>query len=110
MEQAIISRHIPFWNVSRKSKNVEEKQIMGINKRHKWYYQIQGKLPITKRQICMLIVWTTKWIHIEKIERDDAFWKNQQQLKKFYHTALLPEILYPRQSRSMPLRSFDTVE
>jgi len=46
---------------------------------HKWYYQVQGQLHITQRQLCYFSVWTGAEIpiRVEKIYRDDGLkkWK-----------------------------------
>ncbi|CAN7978517.1 unnamed protein product [Ixodes persulcatus] len=78
---------------------------------HNFWYQVQGQLHITGRQFCLFVVWTGSDISIEKIARDDQFWEVQMlpQLQKFYRYCLLPEIVDPRQSRSMPIRDPDYI-
>lgn len=77
-----------------------------INKKHKWYYQVQGQLHITKRDYCVFGVKTPKGIKVEMIMRDDDFWENKMfgKLKQFYFDAILPEIIDPRFSRYMEFR------
>lgn len=43
------------------------------------------------------------------MQRDEEFWRNNIEPKatKFYHNCLLPEIVDPRKSRSVPLRNLN---
>lgn len=86
-------------------------KIIGINRRHKWYYQVQGQLHITNRNLCYFAIWVGDDLpmRIEKIYRDDSFWDNKMknQLVNFYNSALLPELLDSRIHRTMPLRKYD---
>lgn len=97
-DDAIKDKKIKFWNLNGT-----------VNCRHDWFYQIQGQLHITRKDLCLLAVWTGKEfpLKIEKITRDDTFWKNKMEprLIKYYNECLLPEIVDPRKSRSMQLRS-----
>lgn len=97
-EDALKQKKNKFWNSNGT-----------VNRRHEWFYQVQGQLHITKKNLCLLAVWTGKEfpLKIEKITRDDEFWQNQMQtrLVNYYNECLLPEIVDPRKSRSMPLRS-----
>jgi hypothetical protein len=79
-----------------------------LNKNHDWYYKIQGQLHITGKKTCILGVWTGHGeIKIEYINKDDHFWKQKMEnaLKSFYVKCLLPEIVDPRQSRNLPIRT-----
>lgn len=97
-EDAITEKKIKFWNCNGT-----------VNRRHEWFYQIQGQLHITRKNLCLFAVWTGKDfpLKIEKITRDDDFWQNQMKTRliNYYNECLLPEIVDPRKSRSMPLRS-----
>ena len=100
-EEGIQKRKITFWSINKKNKT------QTVNKKHIYYYQIQGQLQITKRKYCLFVVWTPKGTKIEKIERDEAFWKAnmQEKLTKFYFDCLLPEIIDPRYPRKLPIRN-----
>ncbi|KAL4718598.1 hypothetical protein ACJJTC_018073 [Scirpophaga incertulas] len=97
-EDAVKDKKIKFWNSDGT-----------INRRHEWFYQIQGQLHIAKKNLCLFAVWTGIEfpMKIEKIIRDDDFWQNQMETRivNYYNKCLLPEIVDPRKSRSMPLRS-----
>lgn len=97
-ENAIKDNKIKFWHSNGT-----------INRRHEWFYQIQGQLHVTRKNLCLFAVWTGKKfpLKVEKITRDDEFWQNEMQtrLVNYYNECLLPEIVDPRKSRSMPLRS-----
>lgn len=79
-----------------------------ININHSWYYQIQGQLHITKEAICMLGIWfgADLPLKVHIIQRDDEFWKTKMESKliRFYFDCVLPELVDPRISRSMPIR------
>lgn len=97
-EDAIKMKKIKFWNTDGT-----------VNRRNEWFYQVQGQLHITKKNLCIFAVWTGEEfpLKIEKITRDDIFWQNEMQsrLVSYYNTCLLPEIVDSRKSRSMPLRN-----
>lgn len=111
-EQGIVEIKCPYSakNISARQA-IEEKKITfwaktgEINKRHRWYYQIQGQLFITKRSYCCFAVWTPHGIQHEVIFKDEPFWeKIKKQLNDFYMDCLLPELVDPRKCRNMPLR------
>ncbi|XP_036150394.1 uncharacterized protein LOC118648181 isoform X2 [Monomorium pharaonis] len=83
-------------------KNQEE-----INRNHRFYYQIQGQLNITRREYCILAIWTPKSIKLVHVNRDATFWSNKMlpALLRFYNECMLPEILDSRHNRHMPIRN-----
>jgi hypothetical protein len=105
-DEAIFSRKVTFWSLDK-----TKKSILGVNKKHSYYYQVQGQLRVTKRQYCLFALWTPQGMKIERIERDDGFWKDnmEEKLHSFYHNCLLPEIIDPRHTRSMPIRNPDYI-
>lgn len=58
--------------------------------------------------MCLFAVFTGPEfpIKVVKIYKDEQFWKEKMipRLTKFYYMCVLPEIIDPRKSRSMPLR------
>ncbi|XP_047035378.1 uncharacterized protein LOC124641357 [Helicoverpa zea] len=80
-----------------------------INTNSNWFYQIQGQLHVARRRQCLLGIWAGEKepVHIEMIKRDDLFWKSKMESKiiRFYHKCLLPEIVNPRHTRGMSIRS-----
>lgn len=80
-----------------------------INKRSNWFFQVQGQLHVTGRRQCLFGIWAGEKepVHIERIEKDDEFWKSnmESKLSHFYHKCLLPEIINPRHTRGMPIRN-----
>lgn len=66
-----------------------------INKKHKYYAQVQGQLNITQRKYCIIVFWTKKGLKTEQIFKDDTFWNEEMlpRLKKFYFNYLLPELI-----------------
>lgn len=113
IDDAILNGKLTVWSREHKNKRNPTKiiKILGINKRHKWFYQVQGQLHITGRDLCYFVVWAGDNIpiRIEKIYRDDDFWKSkmEKQIQRFFHSALLPELVNPRRRRFMPLRTYD---
>lgn len=63
-----------------------------INKNHAYYWQIQGQLYITKRNVCHLVVWTPKELFIVEVEKED-FQENILILQQFYLNEYIPFIL-----------------
>jgi putative phage-type endonuclease len=98
VEEAIEKGKVSFW-----MKNNE----MKINRKHNYFFQIQGQLHISKRDFCIFAVWTKGGLKVERIHRDEEFWKEfmEDKLKKFYLNCMLPELVDPRFSRSMPIRN-----
>lgn len=44
-----------------------------------YYYQIQGQIHITKRNVCFFVVYTPQWTEIQKIKYDESFWLSKMQ-------------------------------
>lgn len=97
-DAAIQDGKISFWN----------KNTFEVDKNHDWYYQIQGQLHVTQKDVCLLGVWTgyEHELKTELIVRDDGFWKDRMEKKlvDFYMSCLLPELVDPRHTRNMPIR------
>lgn len=100
-DEAIQKRKCTFWTVSK------DGTIGEISKKHNFYYQVQGQLQVTKRETCIFTLWTPKGIKCVRIKRDNQFWLMEMfsKLKRFYMECVLPEIIDPRLSRSMPIRN-----
>ena len=68
-----------------------------LKRRHDYFYQVQTQLYCTARHWCDFTVQTSKDFHIERIYVDKAWQEsNLPKLKKFYFSALLPELACPR--------------
>uniref|UniRef100_A0A0A9Y9R7 Paired amphipathic helix protein pst1 n=1 Tax=Lygus hesperus TaxID=30085 RepID=A0A0A9Y9R7_LYGHE len=69
---------------------------------------IQGQLQITGRKICYFVMYTKEEpnILVKIINRDDKFWdeKMAPKLESFFFNILLPELVDPRFTRSLPIR------
>ncbi|KAB0795633.1 hypothetical protein PPYR_12472 [Photinus pyralis] len=98
-EEAIRNNKILFWSK-------EE-----INRKHKWYYQVQGQLHIADRQYCVFAVWTPLGVKIETIFKNDEFWTSEMEGKlcSFYMDCLLPELVDPRKTRNMEIRDPESI-
>ena len=82
------------------SKNDDE---ITLKRNHDHYYQVQGQLNITGRNYCDFVVRTEKDMHIERINKDETFWKENMlpHLCAFYENCFLLELADPRKPRSM---------
>ncbi|CAG4936655.1 unnamed protein product [Colias eurytheme] len=106
LDEAIAKKKVTFWKET--SKGLE------INKNHKWFYQVQGQLHITKRAKCLFAVWSNAetLLKTEYILRDEIFWeqKMKKKLSAFYIDCLLPELVDPRYPRGMQIRNPPYIE
>lgn len=79
-----------------------------LNKKHEYFYQVQGQLHVTQRDVCLFAVWTSSETELTvlKIEKDDTFWedKMENKLVTFYKHCMLPELVDPRHTRNMDIR------
>lgn len=77
-----------------------------LKQNHNYYYQIQGQLNIAKRSFCDFIIYSDNDFHVERIYRDEVFWKNVMvdKLTTFYKNCYLPEIIDGRIPRGMKAR------
>ena len=77
--------------IDKKTSNIQ------LNQRHDYYYQTQCQMYCTDTQWCDFVVRTNKDLHVERIHRDRKWWGLQlSKLRKFYYSALLPELACPR--------------
>ncbi|KAL6417133.1 hypothetical protein ACFW04_012961 [Cataglyphis niger] len=60
-----------------------KKKIHKMNRKHRYYYQIQGQLNITQREYCIFAVWTPKSMKILRIDKDNIFWRNEINLRRY---------------------------
>lgn len=93
-------------NSDSRATNDEYSKHIFFNKKHVNYYQIQGQLHVTQRDYCLFATWTNEDIKVERVERDDNFWKEEMEpkLMSFFNEALLPEMINPKQARSKSVR------
>ena len=71
-----------------------------LKTKHDFYYQIQCQLYCVNLDWCDFVLRTNKDIHVERIYKDSKWWREQlKTFKKFYFTALLPELTIPRHKR-----------
>ncbi|KYN12747.1 hypothetical protein ALC57_15072, partial [Trachymyrmex cornetzi] len=79
-----------------------------MNRNHKYFYQIQGQLNITKRDYMTIafLLYGPKSMKIIHVNKDNAFWKKEMlpRLIRFYYECMLPEIVDSRYNRNMPIR------
>jgi len=57
---------------------------------HRYFYQVQGQLNITKLEYCIFAVWTPKSMKILRIDKDNIFWRNRMLpfLTRFYNECI----------------------
>ena len=68
---------------------------MMLDRIHSYYYQCQMQLNVTDRSYCDFVVWSeTDKFYCERILPDNDFISEQLQLaERFFHLAILPELL-----------------
>jgi len=54
---------------------------MKLKKNSSYYYQVQGQLKITKRNVCYFVVYSEKWIEYDVIEYDESFWYSKMDIQ-----------------------------
>ena len=65
-----------------------------LKRNHDYYCQIQGAMAITNMKWCDFIIWTKKYMNIERVKFDPAFWNTcYLKLKSIYSSHILPEII-----------------
>lgn len=65
-----------------------------LKKKHPYYYQMQGQLYVTGRNVCEFVIYTFVDISVISVKRDDDFIINiLQKLDHFYDTYLKPALL-----------------
>ncbi len=75
----------------------KDTQQRRLKRRHDYYFQVQCQLYCTDKMWCDFVVCTRKDMYVERIHRDRKWWGTQlAKLRKFYFTALLPELALPR--------------
>lgn len=77
-----------------------------LKRNHKYYYQVQGQLNITKREYCDFVIFTESDFSIERIYKDTNLWNDflVPKLISFYKGCMLPEIIDGRIPRGMQAR------
>lgn len=64
-----------------------------LNEKHNYYDQVQGQLYISKKEKCILVLWSTV-DYLEFVISKDCNWANNVNiLKEFYNTKYLDYIL-----------------
>lgn len=75
---------------------LDENNRPTLNKKDKYYTQIQGQMGVYKIHTCDFVLCTEKDIFVETVTFDENMWNEMTtKLKKFYVSCLLPEIVYP---------------
>ena len=78
----------------------KDNHTLKLKQQHNFYYQIQCQLYCVNTHWCDFVVRTNKDMHVERIYRDEEWWKAQlEKLRKFYFSALLPELACTRYRR-----------
>ncbi|XP_044762047.1 uncharacterized protein LOC123319241 [Coccinella septempunctata] len=87
---------------------IEDDRIR-LKKNHNYFYQVQGQLNICKKKFCDFVLYTDEDFHIERIECDEALWRNIMlpKLEQFYMNCILPEIIDGRIPRGMRARDMN---
>ncbi|XP_049881816.1 uncharacterized protein LOC126377858 isoform X2 [Pectinophora gossypiella] len=78
---------------------VDDTGALQINKKHNYYYQIQGQLRVSKMMKCYFIGYVSPSFDITvlEVQRDENFIKNMMpKLVTFYKNCILPEVVLRR--------------
>lgn len=77
-----------------------------LNRKHNYYFQVQGQLNIADRNYCDFIVFSNTDFFVERIERDMKLWNDKMLpvLQRFYYQCMLPEIVDGRIPRGLSVR------
>ena len=68
-----------------------------LKPRHNYHFWVQCQLYCTGRDWCDFVVKTGKNVHIERIRRNDSWFKAHLcKLRRFYFNCVLPELACPR--------------
>ena len=80
-----------------------------LKRTHKYYYQVQGQMAITRRRWCDFVIWTPHSTTVERINFDEEFWATVvPKLELFYDRAIVPELVSPRHTQGQPIRELST--
>lgn len=104
INDAIQRKNIPFWSKSKESDAI----VVNVNSH--WYAEIQGELHVCRKKFAYLMVYLgSSEFKIEKIERDDEYWRTKMEatLVYFFNEAMLKELVDSRDRRDMELRDYD---
>ena len=69
--------------------------------------QVQGQMGIGNRQWCDFVVYTTRGIHVQRIDFGKVYWERTllPKLTEFYDNCLGPEIFSPVHVLGLPVRN-----
>ena len=80
-----------------------------LKRTHKYYYQVQGQMAITRRWWCDFVIWTPHSTTVERINFDEEFWATVvPKLELFYDRAIVPELVSPRHTQGQLIRELST--
>ena len=105
------SKPINLFEAAEKTSNFCLKIVNGslqLKENHNYYYQCQGLLNICKYDWIDFIVRTLNpyQLFVQRIRRDENLWNGTMlpKLKAFYMSALLPELVSPREGKVPGIR------
>ena len=76
---------------------VRKDGFLQLKRTHMYFYQVQATMFCTARKWCDFVVRTTVDLHVERIVFDPDFWRPALlRLRRFYFSAILPELANPR--------------
>lgn len=65
-----------------------------LDKKHKYFYQIQMQMALSKTKFCYFIMWSPKDFFVEKVNFDSNFWQEKSAKALLFHReVILPELL-----------------
>lgn len=64
-----------------------------VNESHEYFHQIQGRLYLSNKKGCYLVVWTPKEIAIVPVKKSADWAKNVKEMENFYFDKFVPYLL-----------------
>ena len=64
-----------------------------LKRSHKYFYQVQMQLFVTKKQYCDFVVWSPGMMNVERIMPDTVWWdEKSRQGMRFHAECVMPEL------------------
>ncbi|KAJ8926562.1 hypothetical protein NQ314_021055 [Rhamnusium bicolor] len=72
----------------------DENQIVQLDRKHSYYYQVQAQIFICNLSNCDFVLWCPNFVFTQRISQDFQFWEeNVQKVSTFHANVIMPEFL-----------------
>ena len=73
---------------------IKEGEVIKLDRRHAYYYQVQAQLHVMEAEYCDFVVWNKNDIFVEIILPDEELWNSViPKVEHFFRQCILPEVL-----------------